>query len=337
MDPLSHVALGRTLIAVAWDDANRRAVAVAGTLGALSPDLDAVFMPAGWDRYLRVHEIGTHTVLGTAACAALTAGIVRAFARDSAWRVLAGAAWLGAASHVLLDLLSSARLRLLWPLVDTQFAMPLVAMADPWLAGFLIAGAIACVAARRHRRRLAILTLAASSALLAMKGVGLVRAAGAYHDAPDGRVASQAHIVEAQWASLSRWRVFDRTSTHVRAWTADANAGPAQLVFSWPLERESPLVAASRSLSTTRNFLRAHQLSFAAVIDQDDTERWVLWSDVRFCTPAPRERPRTDLRVTAGGVSLECALWAGGSFGPDGQPLLEIVKIGGFIQARRPQ
>ena len=69
-------------------------------------------MPFGWDRYLRVHEVGTHTIVGTLACALLTAAAVYVFARPTRYSVLALSAWIGAASHVLLDLLSSARLRL---------------------------------------------------------------------------------------------------------------------------------------------------------------------------------------------------------------------------------
>ena len=69
MDPLSHVAFSRTLIGVLPSprriDGPRGAHVAAAVLGSLSPDIDAVFMPFGWDRYLRVHEVGTHTVEGT--------------------------------------------------------------------------------------------------------------------------------------------------------------------------------------------------------------------------------------------------------------------------------
>ena len=64
----------------------------AAVLGALSPDIDSIVMPFGWDRYLRVHEIGTHTILGTVACGLLTAAVVRGFAR-SKYATLAAAAW----------------------------------------------------------------------------------------------------------------------------------------------------------------------------------------------------------------------------------------------------
>ena len=109
-------------------------------------------MPFGWDIYLRVHEVGTHTAIGTAACGLLTGSVVSLFARRVQLWTLAGAAWVGAMSHVLLDLVSSARIRVLWPFDDRTVSLPLVAMADPWLAALLIAGVSATMLARARRR-----------------------------------------------------------------------------------------------------------------------------------------------------------------------------------------
>jgi hypothetical protein len=171
MDPVSHLALGRTLIGVLTStrslDARRCGCVVAAVLGALSPDLDAVLMPFGWDRYLRVHQVGTHTMAGTLLCALVTATAVHAFVVSGFSRTarvvvsgfrrtaridfagsaaeyssLALAAWIGAASHVSLDLLSGARLRLGWPFVDAVASVPLVAMADPWLLALCVAGPV---------------------------------------------------------------------------------------------------------------------------------------------------------------------------------------------------
>ncbi len=67
MDPVSHVIFGRTLVA-ALDTPGRgrfgRSVAGASMLGALSPDVDFLLMPQGWDIYLRAHEVGTHSLGG---------------------------------------------------------------------------------------------------------------------------------------------------------------------------------------------------------------------------------------------------------------------------------
>src|SRR5436190_2037287 len=127
MDPVSHVVLGRTLIVVLERPDRARFGVNAGAaaiLGALSPDIDSVLMPVGWDIYLRVHEVGTHSVLGVVAVGCAAAALVRLFARQAHYRGLAAAAVVGALSHLGLDVLSGARLHLLWPFADLKFALP---------------------------------------------------------------------------------------------------------------------------------------------------------------------------------------------------------------------
>jgi hypothetical protein len=207
-------------------------------------------------------------------------------------------------------------------------------MADPWLAAGLVASAVACLSGAGRGRRTGAAILVACAAFLAWKVVGAVRAIEAYENAWDGGGAAQQRIVEAQWASLSQWHVFDRTSTHVRAWRTDGVTRQVQLLLAWPIERETPLVEASRSLSTVRNFLRSHGLGFAVTVPRSNAENWVLWSDVRYCSPSARTPAEPELTITRAGTSLGCALWFGGAFDRERNPLLEIVKIGRFTQTR---
>ena len=65
MDPLTHVVVGRAVVAALPDECRLgRRAAAAAILGALAPDVDVRVALAGWDRYLRVHEIGTHSIAG---------------------------------------------------------------------------------------------------------------------------------------------------------------------------------------------------------------------------------------------------------------------------------
>ena len=110
-------------------------------------------------------------------------------------------------------------------------------------------------------------------------------------------------------------------------------------MFSWPLGPESPLVHNSRSLSTVRNFLRAHELGFAVTLSQGKGRTLVLWSDIRFCwdpsVPEAR-KPEPIVQSTAGNRQIACAFWFGGELDADGRPQLEVVKLGGFTQTRAP-
>lgn len=332
MDPFSHAALGRTLAALGRDAGRTRAFAVAATLGALSPDLDAILMPFGWDIYLRAHEVGTHAAAGTIGCALLTAALVRLFTRSGTFVALAGAAWLGAASHVLLDLLSSARIRVLWPFVDRQVSIPLVAMADPWLAALLITG-VAATIFRRGARRLPTIALALCAVFLALKAALAAQALDAYRNA--GGETSGGSIVAARWATLDEWHVFDRSGDRLRQWLATAAPREARLVMSWPVGAEGPRVTASKQLPVVRNFLRAHHLVFAASVTRVDRRESILWSDIRFCwNPDAPGAPRIEPVVEAEGARLSCALWFGVEFNDRGSPLRQIVQVGRFIQTR---
>lgn len=330
MDPLSHAALGRSLVALT-PTARGRAFALAATLGALSPDIDAVLMPLGWDIYLRVHEIGTHSLVGTSACAVATGSIVHAVAGVGAWRRLVACAWLGAVSHVLLDVISSARIRVFWPIDDRQVSVPLVAMADPWLAAILIAGTAFLLRTSARGRRVAGVVLALATAFLLLKAALAGRAFSSYQAAANGDPAGP-RIVEARWAALFEWYIFDRAGGMLRAWRSHALSNRPELVLTWPETPETARVAASRTLPAVRNFLRVHGLVLATVVPQPDGREWILWSDIRYC-----RAPATDrLEPVAAnrGVRLSCALWFGGEFDQAGRPRRQIVRVLGFMQTR---
>src|SRR3954452_19435939 len=181
MDPISHLAFGRTLIALARQGRSRRGTIGAAMLGSLAPDIDAVFMPFGWDRYLRAHEIGTHSLIGALACAAATAAVVWPARRDTRFtRLLTGAA-IGTLSHLVLDIVSGARLRLFWPFADRHITVPLVAMADPILLTLLVVSVIGLTLAWRHRQPIAAAAgLTVVGLFLSVKGMLAVSAIHAY-------------------------------------------------------------------------------------------------------------------------------------------------------------
>lgn len=344
MDPASHATFAVTLVEALGARAERdgtivRGAVMAAVLGALSPDIDAAVMLFGWDRYLRVHEVWTHTVVGASVCGLLTGALVWLFVRRRYW-TLALCASIAANSHVLLDLLSSARLKPGWPLIDTVVSLPVVAMADPWMLTLCVIGAFSVRFARDSGRGAAI-ALGLIAAFVAAKGTLGYVAVGRYREMTRHIGAPViARVIEAEWATMTRWRVSDATATQLRVWTTSA-AQPPRLVLSHPRTRESELVTRSRSFSTVANFLAVHELTFPTVVHDSppDTSRTtpsihdslpdtnraatIFWSDIRFCWKP--DRP---------GTPLACGLWFGGEIGADGRLGREIVKIGSFTQIR---
>jgi membrane-bound metal-dependent hydrolase YbcI (DUF457 family) len=321
MDPVSHVICGRAAAALFHREGGRRGeAAAAAILGALAPDVDFVLMPIRWDVYLRLHEVATHSLAGAALLACTAAGLVRLFSSRTRYTVLAAAAAAGAFSHLVLDILSGGRLRLLWPLIGTRVSIPLVAMADPWLLAIFIAGAVALSLRRVRQRQTAALVLAAAAAFLVIKGMLLVNARRAAH-----AQGLTPQAVEARWGSLTDWYVFERQPHALRTWLVDARGTPAQPLLTVPLAAESPLVTASRSLEVVRNFLTVHELGFVEERPGAPHQTEVRWSDIRFCW-----------QQGAGDPAPSCALWFGGMFDSQGRLLSEQVRIGGRVQTRTP-
>jgi membrane-bound metal-dependent hydrolase YbcI (DUF457 family) len=334
MDPLSHAAFGRTLLALADAGHSRRGLVASVVLGSLSPDVDAVLMPFGWDLYLRVHEIGTHTIGGAIACGLGTAAIVRRFATATSWTALSAAACAGSLGHLVLDLLSSGRLRAFWPIVDRQLSVPLVAMADPWLAALLGAGAVTLWLNRRPQPT-AVVAIALVVLFLSAKGLLMREALSAYDAARDLETPAGARIVEAKWGSIREWRVMDRRGDRLRVWRTSAGSRNAELILSWRIADETKTVAASRALPTVRNFHGVHQLGFAVTIPQANNNTWILWSDIRYCWSAGADSsPRLEPIVAQDSQRLACGLWFGGEFDREGQPTRQLVRVFGLTQTR---
>jgi hypothetical protein len=187
-------------------------------------------------------------------------------------------------------------------------------------------------------RRAGAAALAVMAVFLIAKAALGSQALSAYRQA-SGRSAEIVlqRAIEARWGSLTTWLVFDRTASHVRAWSA--GSGSAHEAFSWPLAPETTPVTGSRSFSTVRNFLRAHDLGFAVALPRGDGNVLVLWSDIRFCWDPALPGARTlepIVRSAAGDRQIACSLWFGGEIDRDGRARLEVVKVGGLTQTRTP-
>jgi membrane-bound metal-dependent hydrolase YbcI (DUF457 family) len=331
VDPVSHLAFGRIAIAL---DHNRRlgAHAIGACLaGSLAPDIDAIFIPSGWDIYLLHHQGGTHSLVGSIASAALAAVLVRAFSRRARIAPLLIAAWVGAAGHVLLDFISGADIRLWWPF-GPRAALPLFAMADPWLGGVLLIG-VACLFARPGRaRQVASLVLAVLVVFVAAKAAMYGRV---WQLVDRNNRPPLARRADVEWGSLTRWDMYDAHPDAVDAGRVDVMTGVVIPLMHMPRNLDHPLVKQSRQFETVRNLVERHDITFAVIIAGAPAPQ-VLWSDLRYCGPATAGFAPWSPTAPGGGLQVSCGLWFGGEFDPvTAMPQTAIVYVGRIVQ-RRP-
>jgi membrane-bound metal-dependent hydrolase YbcI (DUF457 family) len=337
VDPVSHAAFGYTAVR-AWRPAGP-GVGLAASIGALAPDLDALFMPFGWDVYLRVHEIGTHSLLGGVVVALAAAIAVRVRSR-AALPPLFAITCLAVMSHLVLDIVSGARLQLGWPLFDVRIVAPLAAMAEPWLLAGCVLAVGAMALANAYAQRIARLALIAIAVCLAVKGAWLVQALQTLPAQP--KRPAPRRVVEAQWGTMRQWTVFSRTATDLVRTSIAPHRSPATLDM-WPIASDFPLAAPSRRLGTVRNFKAIHEITFAREHPVADGGTEVLWSDLRFCWRPAAGRERADgrdeprrwpLTLGSGSAQIACALWVGGTFDRAGRAINERVQVFGLWQTR---
>jgi membrane-bound metal-dependent hydrolase YbcI (DUF457 family) len=284
----------------------------------LSPDVDFLLMPSGWDRYLVVHEIATHSIFGAVICGVAAGLVAVALRRRASFRPLVFAGVIGALSHVIADLLSGASIRVGWPLFDMRVSnLGVVGMPEPLVSAAAVFGGLAMWRWAANRTLIATTLVGALTVLTVGKTFLREQAVFAYRNHPGQAGATGSHLVEPVTGSLMQWRILDRTATSVRAWTIDLNHRVTLDVEVPFTSGERHLVDASRGWETVRNFHRAHDYAFGVA-----SAAGVEWSDLRYCRRVGSEE------------TLRCAVWAGGAFStpPDLRHL--IVRVGDFVQTR---
>lgn len=330
MDPVTHAVVGRMVAGLARPALSRSTAVLAAGAG-LAPDVDAILMPIGWDIYLRVHEAGTHTILGGLAVAVVAAAVWRAYSRDSFGPLLL-ASVAGVSSHIVLDALSGATIKPLWPLNDSRTALGLVAMADPFVVAPVVAMAVLAAVRRSSLQRFAAVTIITLTVVLLGKAVSRQMAITAYQQHVDGSPTNVE--LHARWGSLWHWWVYDRTEDRVRAWDVDAWGGHSTRVLDRPRAGLEDMVTGEAGLATVRNFLRAHDFPVRVLMERDHVVS-VFWSDLRFCFPLQTGGgPAVGTRVRPSVEPLACGLWFGGDLDARGDVLRQFVTIGNYLQRR---
>lgn len=132
MDAATHILDGLAIgVGLAKGKAHPVAVAAAGLLGALAPDIDVVFLIKGWQNYRLYHRVYTHTFWALPILAALVTVLVAAWIRFEGWKFLYWTALGAAVTHIILDMGPRFPLRFFWPLSNVDLATGAISFHSP--------------------------------------------------------------------------------------------------------------------------------------------------------------------------------------------------------------
>jgi membrane-bound metal-dependent hydrolase YbcI (DUF457 family) len=287
-----------------------RGVTAALVLGSILPDVDGVLVPRGFEVYLRAHASGTHSCLGAFAEALALAVTLHTFVRGSHFvRLLAGAS-IGTFGHIFWDLANGSDMHVLQPFSNRVFGWHLISMGEPVVLAILAAAVFFAWRHPQHAQQMAVVTIVALVAVLALKVASQVSARGLYtealhHDAP------QAIEVAPVMGRLFVWTIYDRAGDRVRAYRVDSRLRTTSLAFEYRDAPSSPAVERARQLPVVQTFLRLPTIPFVR-IEHEEAHGLVLWSDVRACSMSG------------------CNVSFGGAFDEAGAPLYQLIEVGGF-------
>jgi inner membrane protein len=144
MDPLTHIVVSIAAGRAGLNRVTRLATSMLIVSG-VAADLDWLAALAGPKTFLEGHRTLTHSLLGTAAIAIITALCFTFATRKhpsspiNFWRAVAVCA-IGASVHVLLDLTNSYGVKLLWPFSQKWYAWDLAVQLDLVILLILSAG-----------------------------------------------------------------------------------------------------------------------------------------------------------------------------------------------------
>ena len=142
MDPLTHALVGAGVAALAGDKFSLgNPLHLGAVLGALAPDIDIIFQFFGDVPYLTHHRGSSHSVPGVLMISAIIAAALWLLFGSISLGIIFLWTFLGALSHILLDILNSYGAKVLWPFSGKRYSLNLLVLADPVLI-VLFAGVI---------------------------------------------------------------------------------------------------------------------------------------------------------------------------------------------------
>ena len=299
MDPITHGLTGAILAQTGLRQRYGYQATLATTAGALIPDIDVLWSPAGSVVALETHRGITHSFVGALGLAVALGLIVRLLGPEKRWRLLSGLALLGiVVGHLFLDLITSYGIQLFLPFSRSRPALDLVFIIDPFFTLPLLAALVTGYAWRSRSALIGRVTLGLIAGYLGLMAVNHVAAVSTLD-----RIARAQGIVPRRVEALPepftpfRWRGFVEDGNTYWQGIVAVERGQADLVAISKGPRNGPVARAEEveAVKTFRWFARFPVVTLRA----DGARQVVEYQDLRFAHSF-RRRPAFLLRVILG-------------------------------------
>lgn len=314
MDNLTHTAIGLFLSRAGLNRWTPAATPIL-LLAANAPDIDIVSAAGGSLNYLHFHRHITHSLVAAPVLAIVVVLLVRFIGRRPVqWLGAFGAALIGLASHLLLDLTNMYGIRLLLPFSSAWQRLDLTSVIDLWIWAVLLLGILGPLVARLVGGEISSGALRPKypprgGAIFALvfvllyncgRQVAHTRAVAIleshiYQGHPPARVAALPDEVNPL-----RWKGVVETSDFYAVadvdLTGEFDAGRAAI---WIKPDPDPALDAARRSRTFQEFLRFAQYPYFRVLPVAEPEgaKEVQFVDVRFGTFEARAVVNARLQV----------------------------------------
>lgn len=312
MDNLTHTLMGVALSRAGLNRLTPHATWIA-VLASNTPDLDVIANAGGGLLYLDLHRGPTHGIPLAPLLAMLPVAIVKLFAKSpipfwKAW-IVSLAALL---AHFAMDFFTVYGTRLLSPLSDRWFQLPLFYIVDAWVLGVLTLAIAAPALSKLVGGEIGSRTTAAPGrgwaifalTMIVLFGVGrfairtraiTLLESRIYHGEAPKRIEVQPHLLNpVRWRGLVEGSNF----VSIHEFNVALDFDPDRGLTLWQPEKNAAWQAAVRSDSMHR-FLRFAQWPVFRIIPLDEPAgaQRITVDDVRFGYPTSTFHTEVDVDI----------------------------------------
>ena len=207
MDPITHGLTGSMASLTISDPENKKRAAIIGFGAAMLADIEAFIQWPGDPLFnLEIHRQFTHSLVFIPIGALLAAGIFSLiFRKKLGFRTIYIFSLAGYCTHWFMDLITSYGTEILWPFLNTRYALNIVSVVDPVITiGLLFFTALAIFKSRSFNLSLAWIWL------LIFLGLGWHQnsraSAAMYELASDRGHAIERYVVKPTIGNQLLWR-----------------------------------------------------------------------------------------------------------------------------------